>query len=114
MKTTRVLGFVAGIIALAALITIGMSMTLGAMQGLKVLVAGTGIMLVALLTGIVHLLLRIKFRNPYRSRRGRKPFLVAGRVMIWVWGASIIATIAMVAYFVISSGLGPVLLDFLG
>jgi hypothetical protein len=113
MKTTRVLGFVAGVIALVALVFIGASMTMEAMQGLKVLLYGVGVFLIALLTGIAHLLLRIKFRNPYRSRRGTKPFLKAGRVMVWVWGVSMIATVAMVAYFVISSGLGPILLDYL-
>ena len=113
MRTTRILGFLAGVTAVVALIAIGLSMTMGAVQGLQVILYGTGVMLLSLLMGIAHFLLRIKFRNPYRSRRP-KPFLKVARIMVWAWGVSIIATIAIVANFVISSGLLPVLLDYLG
>ena len=112
MKTTRILGFVAGVISVIALIAIGIGMIAGVTKlGIESLVFGVGAMVIALLTGIAHLLLRIKFRRPYYSRRRPKPFLVAGRVMMWVWAVAMIAMVAMIVYLAIQ--LGPVLFSLI-
>jgi hypothetical protein len=112
MKTTRILGIVAGVTAVVALITIGFGTLAGLTKlGMVSLLVGLGVMAVSLLVGIAHLLMRIKFRNPYRSRRGPKAFLKAGRILMWVWGVAMIVTGAMVAY--LAAQLGPALFSLL-
>lgn len=106
MKTTRILGFVAGLMAVIALIAIGFGVIAGLTKlGVQSLMTGMGVMVAALVLGVVHFLLRIKFRNPYRRRRGPQGFLRAGRIMVWAWGVAMIATAAMLAY--LSVQLGP-------
>jgi len=111
MKTTRILGFVAGLLAVVALIAIGFALITDqggvSKTGILAIMAGMGVMAAALLLGIVHFLLRIKFRNPYHRRRGPQAFLRAGRVMVWAWGVAMIATAAMLGY--LAWQLGPAL-----
>ena len=104
MKTTRILGLLAGVTAVVALIAIGIGTFAGLEIGMKLMLVSVGIMAVSLLMGVAHLLLRIKFRNPYHSRRGPKAFLRIGRIMVWVWGVAMIATVAAVIYLVIQFG----------
>ncbi len=105
MKTTRILGFVAGVMAIVALIAFCLGMIAGLTKlGILSLVTGVGVMAVSLLPGIAHLLLRIKYRNPYRSRRGQKRFLLAGRILMWAWGVIAIATLGLVIYLAIEFG----------
>ena len=107
MKTTRVLGFVAGLVAVVALIAIGFGVVAGLTKlGVYALMAGMVAMVAALALGIVHFLLRIKFRNPYQRRRGPQGFLRAGRIMVWVWGVAMIATGAMLGYLAVQLGPG--------
>ena len=107
MKTTRILGFVAGLVAVVALIAIGFGVIAGLTKlGVYALMAGMGAMVAALLLGIVHFLLRIRFRDPYRRRRGPQAFARAGRVMVWVWGGAMIVTAAMLAYLAVQLGPG--------
>lgn len=107
MKTTRILGFVAGLVAVVALIAIGFGVVAGLTKlGVYALMAGMGAMAAALLLGIVHFLLRIKFRNPYLRRRGPQAFARAGRIMVWVWGVAMIATAGMLAYLAVQLGPG--------
>ena len=107
MKTTRILGFAAGLIADVALIAIGFGVVAGLTKlGVYALMAGMVAMVAALLTGIVHFLLRIKYRNPFRSRRGPQGFMRVGRIMVWVWAVAMILMAAMLAYLVIQLGPG--------
>jgi len=107
MKTTRILGFVAGILAIVALIAIGFGVIAGLTKlGVQSLMAGMGVMAAALLLGVVHFLLRIKFRNPYFRRRGPQSFLRAGRIMVWAWGGAMIVTAAMLVYLAVQLGPG--------
>ena len=107
MKTTRVLGFVAGLVAVVALIAIGFGVVAGLTKlGIYALIYGMGAMVAALLLGIVHFLLRIKFRNPYHRRRGPQGFVRAGRIMVWVWGVAMIVMAAMLAYLAVQLGPG--------
>ena len=107
MKTTRVFGFVAGLVAVVAMVAIGFGVIAGLTKlGVYALMAGMGAMMVALVLGIVHFLLRIKFKSPYQRRRGPQGFLRAGRIMVWVWGFAMIATGAMLAYLAIQLGPG--------
>ena len=98
MKTTRFLGFWAGVTALAALVILLVGAVL-AMRlplqdflafGMYVLAAGLLILIVSILMGVAHLLLRIRFRDPYKFTRGRRSDLIAGRVLVWVWAVSVI------------------------
>lgn len=109
MKTTRILGFVAGLLAVAALIALGIGVILGMSKwGFILLMVGTGVMVAALVLGIAHFLLRIKFRNPYFRRRGPQDFLRAGRIMVWAWGVSMIAMGVLMAVY-----LGPIIISLL-
>ena len=109
MKTTRILGFVAGLLAVAALIALGIGVILGMSKwGFILLMVGTGVMVAALVLGIAHFLLRIKFRNPYFRRRGPQDFLRAGRIMVWAWGVSMIAMGVLMGVY-----LGPIIISLL-
>jgi len=111
MKTTRILGFVAGVVAVVALLAIGYGTSTGLSKlGSYALIFGMVAMVLSLLLGVAHLLLRIRFKNPYRSRRP-KPFLKAGRIMVWVWGVAMVVMAAMVAYLVVQ--FGPVLISLI-
>ena len=98
MKTTRFLGFWAGVAALAALVILLVGVVL-AMRlplqdflafGMYALAAGLLILIVSILMGIAHLLLRIRFRDPYKFTRGHRSDLVAGRILVWVWAVSVV------------------------
>ena len=112
MKTTRFLGFWAGVTALAALVILIVGVVL-AMRlplqdflafGLYVLAAGMVILIVSILMGVAHLLLRIRFRHPYKVKRGRRADLVTGRVLIWVWAVSLIGIVVGATIWLLGPG----------
>lgn len=112
MKATRFLGFWAGITALAALVVLIVGAVL-AMRlplqdflafGMYVLAAGLLILIVSILMGIAHILLRIRFRNPYRFTRVRRNDLVAGRILVWVWAVSLIGIAVGAAVWLLGPG----------
>lgn len=108
MKTTRILGLLAGVTAVVAAVAVGIGFSpVDAKLGTLSLLAGLGVMAVSFLLGVVHLLLRIWFRNPYSSRRP-KPFLMAGRVLVWVW---LVLMVALSVYLAVQ--FGPILLALL-
>jgi hypothetical protein len=116
MKTTRILGFAAGLMAVIALLAMGLGAFL-AMNPVQfpnlsmnygILGLGAIIMVVSLVPGIAHLLFRIKFRRPYeRRRRDHGAFLKLSRVLVWIWGVAVLATLALALY------LTPMLVSFL-
>ncbi len=116
MKTTRILGFVAGLMAVIALLAMGLGAYL-AMDPVRfsnlsisygILGLGAVVMVISLIPGIAHLLLRIKFRRPYeRRRRSPGTFFLVSRILVWVWGVAVLATLALALY------LTPMLVTFL-
>ncbi len=106
MKTTRILGYVAGILAALALMTLGFGLILtmnperfpNLTLGYGALIGGAVAVLVSIIPGIAHFALRTKFHRPFHDAGVPRGFRTAGRVLLWVWGLALVAGAALAAY----------------
>jgi hypothetical protein len=105
MKTTRILGFAAGLMAVisAIVLAFGVFITMNperfpslTMPGWSALVAGFVFILVSAIPGVAHLALRIRFRKPFHAR-GPSGFLTVCRVLVWIWGILLVSAILVAA-----------------
>lgn len=112
MKATRVLGFWAGVLALVALFVLAIG-TFLAMRlqlqdflsfGIYPLGAGVLFLILSVVAGVAHLILRIWHRDPYRNPRGARKSLAAGRIMVWIWAFSLIGIAVGSAIWLLGPG----------
>jgi peptidoglycan biosynthesis protein MviN/MurJ (putative lipid II flippase) len=106
MKTTRILGYVAGILAALAMVTLGFGLILtmnperfpNLTLGYGALIGGVVAVLVSIIPGVVHFALRAKFRRPFHDAGVPQGFRIAGRVLLGVWWLALVAGAALAIY----------------
>ncbi len=106
MKTTRILGYVAGILAALALVTLvfGLILTMNPERfpnltlGYSALISGVVAVLISIIPGVAHFALRAKFRRPFHDAGVPRGLRIAGRALLWVWGLALVTGAALAAY----------------
>lgn len=97
MKTTRILGFTAGLMAVLSAIAIALSLLSTANSiGFYLLGFGIAFILTSAIPGVAHLILRIWFRRPFHDPDGPRGFLITCRVMVWLWAILLVGAVFLV------------------
>jgi len=106
MKTTRILGYIAGVLAAIALVTLGFGLILtmnpekfpNLTLGYSALIGGVVAVLISIIPGIVHFALRMKFHRPFHAEGVSRGVRIAGRVLLCVWWLALAAGAALALY----------------